>query len=247
MPSQGRQTQSPVPEETPNIRDHIHQHTAAQTGECSDDDGDECKNNNANESRRSSGRASRKNSERTIGDETKEARFQTDNTSSDDEAAAKWQRISRAASVRTSIGRRMSMGLSAVMNPQELRNSTSGPKKLRPTYRMGPVEGHQFNYKTAKHIVVETTDSYLDGLEYSAKDLSGIIKKISSRILSKLKRQDFQRYKYVCHVTAVQLRGQGVHVVDRQVMDQETDQCVCITKQCHNYVVIVTLHALFAL
>ena len=65
--------------------------------------------------------------------------------------------------------------------------------------------------------------------------------------ISQLKRRDFHRYKYVCHITCVQLRGQGVQVADRQLMDSELDHCVCITKQCHNYVVIVMLHALFAL
>ncbi|XP_012944935.1 uncharacterized protein LOC101851623 [Aplysia californica] len=152
--------------------------------------------------------------------------------------------VSKKASVSAAQLRRLSLGL-----PRQsflMRMAANVKTKTANTYRMEPVPGKEFSWTKAKHTVEHVSDRFLADLpEYSSHEAPNLIKALGSQILQKIKKHDWPRYKFVCHVTLAQVADQGLIVADRTIWAKDTDNCVAITRRFKDYVAVITLHALY--
>lgn len=116
---------------------------------------------------------------------------------------------------------------------QSIYGGTIQKKKAKqaPTYRMEPLPGHRINYCHIKDIMGQVTDQALMHMSsYDPLTAGKMIKQIAARIVHRVSHTPCERYKILCHVTLVELTGQGVTAASRHLWHDETDKTATIRR-----------------
>ncbi|KAI8793389.1 tctex1 domain-containing protein 1-like isoform X1 [Biomphalaria glabrata] len=128
------------------------------------------------------------------------------------------------------------------------RHSSMTRKKqfMENTYRMEPKPGQYFIWWKVRNAINKLLTPVFDNLKYDAKIAPTLCKTISSKCVSLIRRRfDYPRYRFVCHVTLVQLRRQGIIISDRSLWNTAVDNyAVCLFKN-RTAVCVVTLHGIY--
>jgi len=152
-----------------------------------------------------------------------------------------------AAAPPNPTARRQSL---AVFTRRASRNRSSHDVFHGPTYRMEPREGEKFDYLMARNIMDHTMSKDLNKYVYNINTCADKACQLSEKILQKVKVSHHRmsptsRYKFVCHVTLIQLRGQSVQVSDRCLWDVHTDNQATCTVRLKNFVCVATLYGIY--
>lgn len=86
-----------------------------------------------------------------------------------------------------------------------------------------PAYIHKFKVSKAKEIIAAVLKSRLAGCAYHADNTSTWAREIADAIKSKLKEENWERYKYVVQVFIGEQRGEGVRMASRCLWDEKTD------------------------
>ncbi|CAL1537294.1 unnamed protein product [Lymnaea stagnalis] len=127
-------------------------------------------------------------------------------------------------------------------------SSFIGRKKVpyENTYRMEPKLGQHFVWWKVRNAIVKLMNPVFESFKYDAKTAATMCKLMASKCMSVVKRRfDCPRHRYVCNVTLVQLRQQGIMIGDRSLWNTAYDNyAVCVFKN-RTAVCVITLHGLY--
>ncbi|KAH9520214.1 hypothetical protein Btru_060290 [Bulinus truncatus] len=128
------------------------------------------------------------------------------------------------------------------------RHSSTLRKKqvLENTYRMEPKLNQFFIWWKVRNAINKLLSPVFDNFRYDVKIASTLCKTISSKCVNLIKRRfDYPRYRFVCHVTLVELRQQGIIISDRSLWNTAVDNyAVCVFKT-RSAVCVVTFHGIY--
>ncbi|KAH9520215.1 hypothetical protein Btru_060291 [Bulinus truncatus] len=128
------------------------------------------------------------------------------------------------------------------------RHSSSIRKKqlMENTYRMQPKPNQYFIWWKVRNALNKLLSPVFENFKYDAKIAPTLCKTISSKCVNLIKRRfDYPRYRYVCHVTLLQLRRQGIIVGDRSLWNSSVDNCAVCVFRNESAVCVVTLHGIY--
>ncbi|GFR69484.1 Tctex1 domain-containing protein 4 [Elysia marginata] len=129
------------------------------------------------------------------------------------------------------------------------RNSNFGNhsnKKIENTYRLEPKHGQGFAWFKARKPMVSIVDQLLGEVTYNAKSGPAVTRKLCEIIMKVIKKTfDWPRYKFVCNVTLVQLKRQGIMIADRALWNTSVDNVASYVHKNKSLVCVVTFHALY--
>lgn len=119
-------------------------------------------------------------------------------------------------------------------------------KKMENTYRLDPKPGQTFVWYKAKRPIVNIVDQLLDEVIYNERSGPAVTRKLCDVIMRMIKKIfHLERYKFVCNVTLVQLKGQGVMIADRCLWNTTYDNVASYVYKNKFIVCVVTFHALY--
>ncbi|XP_005091095.1 uncharacterized protein LOC101851387 [Aplysia californica] len=113
------------------------------------------------------------------------------------------------------------------------------------TYRMEPLPGQTFSAGTARRMIENVADRILENYQYNRQNVSNITTLIASYVMKKIKRLDCPRYRFVCHVTMIQLTGQGMMVADRVLWSPATDNYAVYKVVAKTFVCVISVHGVY--
>lgn len=111
-------------------------------------------------------------------------------------------------------------GLHTLFEPGSIE-SGSVPLRYENTYRMGPK--NYFLPDKVRTIIEETLSSHLEGFNYEPSSSAALTKRMSAEILQKVKKLDFDRYRFISNVTIGQKNEQGLIASSRVLWDSKVD------------------------
>ena len=129
------------------------------------------------------------------------------------------------------------------------RTSESLPRReirLENTYRMEPKEGEKFQAAEVKQIAQSVLQYHLQGLEYDASRAGWLVQNMSEELKDRLKKQiKIPRYKYVCHVSLIEKKGQGMQAASRCIWETNTDNSSTVSCHTKTMVAIATVYGIY--
>ncbi|BFY97149.1 hypothetical protein BsWGS_00189 [Bradybaena similaris] len=149
---------------------------------------------------------------------------------------------------RLGLGRDRNFQNDADRRPSSVRKSTSRVKNMifEPTYRMEPMPDQYFVWYKVRNLLNKTIAPLFESFSYSSKAAGNFIKMICNKSITVVKKKfEWPRYRYVCHVTLMELNHQAAIVAERSIKFAETDNnAVCLfTKK--EYIMVVTFYGIF--
>ncbi|KAK3729123.1 hypothetical protein RRG08_005495 [Elysia crispata] len=119
-------------------------------------------------------------------------------------------------------------------------------KRVENTFRLEPKPGQAFVWFKARRPIVSVVDQLLDEFVYNQKSAPAVTRKLCEVIMKMIKKHfDWPRYKFVCNVTLVQLRQQGIMIADRALWNTAVDNVASYAYKNKFVVCVVTFHALY--
>ena len=126
------------------------------------------------------------------------------------------------------------------------KNSVFQPiTKYENTYRMKPSNDESFPANRVRRIISEVLSSSLSDESYRARDVSSLVKFLSSSINGRVKLMNMPRYKIVCNVILGQNCGQSLQMATRCVMDESLDSYACESYKNNSLFAIGIVHAMY--
>ena len=167
---------------------------------------------------------------------------------SDDMPRTRRQSLSRSSVVLnfSTIARRIR---SKVVTLNLLRQMASLPKEpeveYENSYQMHPTRKTRFLPDKVREILDETLAEYIHKRPYDPEVMATLALSISTAVKNEVKKLNFKRYKFVCHVTLIQNQGQPITSVSRCVWDERKDDVATATYHGLEILAVLSVYGLY--
>ena len=126
------------------------------------------------------------------------------------------------------------------------KNSVYQPiTKYENTYIMKEKEDQSFPTNQVRRIISNVLSTNLSDQTYRGREVSSMVKFISSSIIGRVKLINIPRYKIVCNVILGQNNGQGCLMATRCMLDESIDSYACETFKNNSLFAIGIVHAMY--